>query len=96
MQAGQYGSPQSRKRVIFWGTKRGTLLPEFPVPTHCFRGSFFYKFPTGNSLSPTTCSKNPDICHVIAPFNAVTVNDAIGDLVSVASVRDLLSVNMPF
>jgi DNA (cytosine-5)-methyltransferase 1 len=81
LQAGQYGAPQSRKRVIFWGAKRGILLPEFPKPTHAFQASFFYKLPTGDTLQPATRSKDPKRPHQLAPLNAVTVNDAIGDLV---------------
>src|SRR5260221_259236 len=36
LQAGVYGSPQGRRRVIFWGARRGVPLPEFPIPTHNF------------------------------------------------------------
>ena len=62
--------------------KRGIPLPEFPKPTHAFQPSFFYKLPTGDTLQPATRSKDPKLPHQLAPLNAVTVNDAIGDLVS--------------
>ncbi|KII89181.1 hypothetical protein PLICRDRAFT_160365 [Plicaturopsis crispa FD-325 SS-3] len=81
LQAGQYGSPQNRKRVIFWGAKRGIPLPEFPIPTHCFpRGSFFHSLPTGAKVPPVTRSKLEDNLHQSAPFHFVTVYDAISDL----------------
>ena len=93
LQAGQYGAPQSRKRVIFWGGKRGTLLPEFPKPSHAFQPSFFYKLPTGDTLPPVTCSKDPKNPHQLAPLNAVTVNDAIGDLVGTALNKLMLFID---
>ena len=35
---GVYGSPQHRRRVIFWGARRGLPPPEFPIPTHNYAG----------------------------------------------------------
>lgn len=88
LQAGQYGAPQARKRVIFWGAKRDVPLPGFPLPTHCFpKPVESYKLPTGDVLRPVTRAK-PDeedgsVYQACAPFLPVTVNDAIGDLVRV-------------
>ncbi|KAG5220384.1 C5-DNA-methyltransferase [Salix suchowensis] len=81
LEAGQYGAPQGRQRVIFWGARRGIIIPDFPVPTHCYpKPAKFYKQPIGCPLRPATRSKDPDICHSFAPMRAITVNDAIGDL----------------
>ncbi|KAI0929230.1 hypothetical protein AcW1_006224 [Taiwanofungus camphoratus] len=85
LQAGQYGAPQARKRVIFWGARRDVPLPGFPLPTHCFpKPVESYKLPTGDVLRPVTRAK-PDeedgsVYQACAPFLPVTVNDAIGDL----------------
>ncbi|EGO21115.1 hypothetical protein SERLADRAFT_417509 [Serpula lacrymans var. lacrymans S7.9] len=79
LQAGQYGAPQGRQRVIFWGAKRGLLLPELPIPTHGFV-SRNYKVSTGTRLPRMTRSKDPTDDHLCSPFRAVTINDAIGDL----------------
>jgi DNA (cytosine-5)-methyltransferase 1 len=37
LQAGEHGTPQSRMRVFFWGSKPGFPLPKYPEPTHVFR-----------------------------------------------------------
>ncbi|KAL0066508.1 hypothetical protein AAF712_006551 [Marasmius tenuissimus] len=85
LQAGDYGSPQSRERIIFWGAKRGLKLPDFPAPTHTFE-SKVYKIPCNRSrtLPPPTRSKNPEVIrggeHRYAPLKAVTIRDAIDDL----------------
>jgi len=34
LQAADYGSPQSRRRMILIGGRRGVALPSYPVPTH--------------------------------------------------------------
>ena len=87
LQAGQYGSPQSRLRIIFWGAKRTLRLPPFPVPTHCTPDDVDkYKLPTGTLLWPAV-RVNPDSEHRLdwlqfAPLLPVTVEDAISDLVS--------------
>lgn len=36
LQAGYYGVPQSRVRVIIWAAKCGEILPDYPRPTHDF------------------------------------------------------------
>ncbi|KAG7092771.1 hypothetical protein E1B28_009094 [Marasmius oreades] len=87
LEAGQYGAPQSRKRVIFWGAKRGLKLPDFPAPTHAFpKSAWMWKLPceTGRSLPPATRSRDPDVIengkYTYAPLKNVTVFDAINDL----------------
>ncbi|CCL99992.1 uncharacterized protein FIBRA_02017 [Fibroporia radiculosa] len=86
LQAGQYGSPQDRKRVIFWGAKQGLPLPEFPLPTHSFpRGVQAFKLPTGDILRPVTRSDHSATTSKsmrldFAPLLPVTVNEALSDL----------------
>ncbi|KAF8891199.1 hypothetical protein BD779DRAFT_1513769 [Infundibulicybe gibba] len=83
LQAGQYGAPQGRLRVIFWGAKRGLHLPDFPTPRYAFpNGVHMWTLPTGDSLPPPSRSKVPGLYHQCAPLRPNTVNDAIGDLVS--------------
>ena len=88
LQAGVYGSPQHRRRVIFWGARRGLPLPEFPIPTHNFESpKWAVQLDTGLRLDHVT--RDPDRPHRGAPLRAVTVDDVISDLVSLShqSVR---------
>ncbi|KAI0064526.1 S-adenosyl-L-methionine-dependent methyltransferase [Artomyces pyxidatus] len=80
LQAGHYGAPQGRRRVIFWGARRGVPLPLFPVPTHCFERQHDVLLRTGKKLHPVTRSLDPDEHNGAAPLYPVTVEDAIGDL----------------
>ncbi|OBZ65761.1 Acetolactate synthase, mitochondrial [Grifola frondosa] len=86
LQAGQYGAPQSRRRVIFWGARRDVPLPDFPAPTHSFpKLMHSFNLPTGDILYPvsrtkTYGSQNKDDHHQCAPLPFITVHDAIGDL----------------
>jgi hypothetical protein len=80
LQAAVYGSPQNRRRVIIWGARRGVPLPEFPIPTHHFGTQWSVGLDTGLRLEPVT--RDPERPHRGAPFRAVTVDDAISDLVS--------------
>ena len=81
LQAGVYGSPQYRRRVIFWGARRGIPLPEFPIPTHSFESrQWGVQLDTGLKLDHVT--RDPDRPHLGAPLRAVTVDDVISDLVS--------------
>ncbi|ORX99839.1 S-adenosyl-L-methionine-dependent methyltransferase [Basidiobolus meristosporus CBS 931.73] len=75
-QAGHHGLPQSRRRLFFWGAKRGSNLPEFPQPSNCFpkQGTLNINLPNGKSF---TAIKRT-IGH--APHFPVTVADAICDL----------------
>jgi len=82
LQAGQYGAPQNRERVIFWAAKRGLVLPKHPVPLYAWkRGAMSSLLPTGTKLPPPTRSLVPGVCHQYAPLPPITVKTAIGDLV---------------
>ncbi|RDB21087.1 DNA (cytosine-5)-methyltransferase 1A [Hypsizygus marmoreus] len=81
LQAGQYGAPQSRRRVIFWGAKRGITLPSHPVPMYAYpKGMNRSKLPTGGHLLPVSRSRIPGDPHQCAPLRPITINDAISDL----------------
>ncbi|KAJ7438478.1 S-adenosyl-L-methionine-dependent methyltransferase [Mycena latifolia] len=79
MQAGQYGVPQDRERVIFWGAKRGLTLPKRPVPTHASRSADKHSLKT-HFITPVQRGGDPEDDHIFAPHAIVTVDDAIGDL----------------
>ncbi len=68
MQAAELGSPQSRRRVFFQGTRLGIRLPLYPQPTHVCGGS-------KEAVSTHTKSRGYS-----APHAMVSVGDAIADL----------------
>ncbi|KAG8935978.1 hypothetical protein FRC02_005174 [Tulasnella sp. 418] len=74
LQAGAYGAPQSRFRLIFLAAKRGLPLPEFPIPTHSFPHQQF-----NIDMNDGYDAFKPPNNH-IGPFPAVTVDDALSDL----------------
>ncbi|KAH9180823.1 S-adenosyl-L-methionine-dependent methyltransferase [Lactarius sanguifluus] len=79
LQAGVYGSPQNRRRIIIWGARRGIPLPNFPIPTHYFETTQWnVQLDTGLRLEPIT--RDPERPNRGAPLRAVTVDDAISDL----------------
>ncbi|KAF4614568.1 hypothetical protein D9613_003147 [Agrocybe pediades] len=81
LQAGQYGAPQSRRRVIFIAARRGLPLPDFPAPVYAFvPGSQRFTLSTLKKINPVTRSKDPKNPHQFAPLRPRTVDDAIGDL----------------
>jgi DNA (cytosine-5)-methyltransferase 1 len=90
LQAGVYGSPQGRRRVIFWGARRGVPLPEFPIPTHNF-GTTMWAVQLDTGLKLDHVSRDPDRAHRGAPLRAVTVDDAISDLVRINQFRSLIT-----
>ena len=85
LQAGHYGAPQGRQRVIFLGARSDISLPQFPAPQYNYpKAVNRHKLPDQQHIyphfSPTSCdhgSKNPCV-----PLPATTVEEAIGDLVS--------------
>ena len=68
------------------------ILPEFPFPTHNYaRGVRSYQLPTGEVLHRPVRTPPPssqqrserDEYRQYAPFSPITIQDAIGDLVSI-------------
>ncbi|KAF9030701.1 S-adenosyl-L-methionine-dependent methyltransferase [Hymenopellis radicata] len=92
LQAGHYGAPQDRRRVIILGSRRGVPMPKFPEPTHAFGRMPRYNCPgviadpTDEKkkrflrIEPVTRSRNPEDITMCAPLRPITVNDAISDL----------------
>ncbi|KZV85537.1 S-adenosyl-L-methionine-dependent methyltransferase [Exidia glandulosa HHB12029] len=74
VQAGAYGVPQSRHRLIFIASRCGIPLAFLPPPTHSFGGrtAAAKRLPGGVQL----LMEAKDGC----PYNGVTLGDAIGDL----------------
>ncbi|KAL6300510.1 S-adenosyl-L-methionine-dependent methyltransferase [Sparassis latifolia] len=94
LQAGQYGAPQGRRRVIFWGSKRDVPLPQFPIPTHCFpKPMHHFNLENGDSLHPATRANVDETSdrsdyHQCAPLPPITVNSAIGDLMTARDMEE--------
>lgn len=87
LQAGQYGAPQGRQRVIFLAAKRGCSVPEFPIPTHAFlKSAQAYTLFNNDCLPPVKRGRGSDDNHLFAPHASVTIEDAIGDLVSKSAI----------
>ncbi|TGO37633.1 hypothetical protein BHYA_0092g00160 [Botrytis hyacinthi] len=64
LQAGAYGVPSSRKRVIFWASLPGYKLPKFPEPTNAFN-----RIP-----------KDAPYIRKSAPHRPLTIQNCISDL----------------
>lgn len=67
LQAGVYGSPSSRTRVIFWVSLPGYELPEYPQATHIFDSRVFTSYCQNRRSAPHRC---------------VTIQDCLVDLPS--------------
>ncbi|KAF5373890.1 hypothetical protein D9758_000794 [Tetrapyrgos nigripes] len=87
LQAGQYGCPQSRQRIIFFGARRGLKLPEFPIPTHAFwKPAHNWNLPIDRSgkqklyAASRSRDPHPQQGHACAPLKPVSVNQAVSDL----------------
>ncbi|KAI0778984.1 S-adenosyl-L-methionine-dependent methyltransferase [Trametes elegans] len=76
LQAGHYGTPQSRIRFFLIASQQSYPLPLLPQPTHDFphKDSLQIKFPNGTTIQPIVTENG------IAPFKFVSVAEAIGDL----------------
>lgn len=87
MQAGRYGVPQNRERVIILASRGDVPLPDFPLPTHIFnRHATRKKLANGEQLQPIQRSGgNHPFSHecLCAPLPAVTVDNYFDDLVSI-------------
>ncbi|KAL4067275.1 S-adenosyl-L-methionine-dependent methyltransferase [Scleroderma yunnanense] len=76
LQAGHYGTPQTRVRFFLIAAKRGFELPDLPEPTHDFpiRDKLDIKFPNGLTIQPIRTLPG------LAPHRYVSTHDAISDL----------------
>ncbi|KAF9792170.1 S-adenosyl-L-methionine-dependent methyltransferase [Thelephora terrestris] len=84
LQAGRYGVPQNRERIIILASRGDIPLPDFPLPTHTFnRRATRKKLANGEELQPIQRSgSNHPLLHncLCAPLPPVTVNDYLDDL----------------
>ena len=104
MQAGRYGVPQSRERVIVLASRGDVPLPDFPLPTHTFnRRATWKNLANGEQLHPIQRAGDthpfPHDCSC-APLPPATVDDYLDDLVSVSSefvgiITDLSLSSLP-
>jgi DNA (cytosine-5)-methyltransferase 1 len=87
MQAGRYGVPQNRERLIILASRGDIPLPDFPLPTHTFnRHATRKKLAYGEELKPIQRSRGKhSSLHdcLCAPLPAVTVDNYLNDLVSI-------------
>ncbi|CAN7989273.1 unnamed protein product, partial [Ixodes hexagonus] len=75
LQAGSYGLPQDRKRLVILAAAPGELLPKFPEPKTSFHRHNFVTV-NGKKFGPTTTWGDS------APLRTITLRDAISDLSS--------------
>ncbi|KAJ7147070.1 S-adenosyl-L-methionine-dependent methyltransferase [Mycena crocata] len=81
LQAGQYGVPQDRERIIFLAAKHGHTLPEFPIPTHAFpKSARRWKMPMRRRACIVPQPRSKSEKHLYAAHAPVTIDDAISDL----------------
>ncbi|XWS16658.1 hypothetical protein CRYUN_Cryun34aG0110000 [Craigia yunnanensis] len=87
LEAGGYGVSQSCKRAFIWAASPEETLPEWPEPMHVFAGSELKVNLSGNSQYAAVRSTANG-----APFCAITVRDAIGDLPAVGNAASLTTI----
>nr|VWP01255.1 Glucans biosynthesis glucosyltransferase H (EC [Ganoderma boninense] len=76
LQAGQYGTPQRRVRFFLLASLKSYPLPSFPEPTHAvLHPDALHIKISDEVIKPTFITEKGT-----APFKAVTIRDAIGDL----------------
>ncbi|CAG0886916.1 unnamed protein product [Darwinula stevensoni] len=81
LQAGQYGVPQTRRRAIILAAAPGEVLPNYPEPLHVFSE----KACKLNVLVDDTKFEPMQKWQSSAPYQTVTVYDAISDLPEISS-----------
>ncbi|KDQ62886.1 hypothetical protein JAAARDRAFT_53111 [Jaapia argillacea MUCL 33604] len=76
LQAGHYGTPQTRVRFFLVAAKKGHPLPDFPQPTHDFpnNDNLQISLSIGDNIRPIRADRG------VAPQSFISVNDAIADL----------------
>jgi DNA (cytosine-5)-methyltransferase 1 len=76
LHSGFYGTPQNRRRVIYWAARQGHIIPRFPLPSHTFahQVQLFSKLPIGgkSSIVVRPCGG--------APHRGINAEQAIDDL----------------
>jgi DNA (cytosine-5)-methyltransferase 1 len=78
LQAGYYGLPQSRWRVFIWAAVSGSVLPNFPEPTHMFSKTTIFGAKDFKNHIVKAPNDRADLFW--RPESMVTVGDAISDL----------------
>ncbi|CAN7976045.1 unnamed protein product, partial [Ixodes persulcatus] len=88
LQAGSYGLPQDRKRLVILAAAPGELLPRFPEPKTSFPSNNFVTV-KGKKFGPITtwCTS--------APLRSITLRDAISDLASLEPSDSASSFSEP-
>ncbi|XP_065350169.1 DNA (cytosine-5)-methyltransferase PliMCI-like [Cloeon dipterum] len=81
LQAGNFGAPQSRYRTIIIGARRGEILPQLPKVQYTLDLPAYTLALNGRQIADgTTYGLLGEETYKSAPFRAVNVYDAIGDL----------------
>lgn len=80
LEAGAFGVSQSRKRAFIWAASPEETLPEWPEPMHVFASPELKVALNRNTQYAAVRSTASG-----APFRAITVRDAIGDLPAVGN-----------
>ncbi|KAG7199233.1 hypothetical protein KM043_018102 [Ampulex compressa] len=76
LQAGNYGIPQTRRRLIILAAAPGEILPKYPEPTHVFsKRACQLSVIVDNKKYSSNCDWNES-----APFRTISVRDAMSDL----------------
>nr|XP_034181295.1 DNA (cytosine-5)-methyltransferase 1-like isoform X2 [Osmia lignaria] len=76
LQAGNYGVPQTRRRMIILAAAPGQMLPKYPEPTHVFsKRACQLSVLVDNKKYSSNCSWKES-----APLRTITVKDAMYDL----------------
>lgn len=76
LQAGNYGVPQTRRRLIILAAAPGETLPEYPEPTHVFNKRGMQLNVVVDDCKYSTGTRWLDS----APYRTITVRDAMSDL----------------
>lgn len=89
LQAGNYGVPQSRRRMFIIAAASGEILPNFPEPSHVFsKRACQLNSLVDNRKYFTNCEWTES-----APFRMVSVKDAISDLPLIDNGSNLNEMN---
>ncbi|XP_047100302.1 DNA (cytosine-5)-methyltransferase 1-like [Schistocerca piceifrons] len=89
LQAGNFGVPQSRKRVILLAAAPGELLPSFPEATHAFSQSLCQ---LNAAVNGQTYYSNCNRMYS-APMRTITVRDALSDLPEIPNGHDKCEIH---